>query len=68
MEQARQNTLSGHDSSEEYNSEQLDLLAIFFTVVKILFVSGNIPAISPLVDIIGILRLFNLIIFRTSKR
>lgn len=46
-------TLPSKPSSEEYNSDELDLLALFCTLVKILYVVGCLEFISPLIALIS---------------
>ena len=38
-----------------YSSEELDILALFFTVIKIFFISGTLQVIPALIKIIGLL-------------
>jgi hypothetical protein len=46
-----------YDPTQLLISEALDLLAIFFTLVKIVYVVGFLQVIPPLVDMIGKLTL-----------
>jgi hypothetical protein len=51
---------------ENYNSDELDLLALFFTLVKILYVVGCLEIIPLLIDLIS--TQFNLSLFNESKQ
>lgn len=45
--------ISSGDITQQYNSNELDLLAVFFTLIKIFYVVGALELITPLSKLIG---------------